>query len=228
MEIVSRDAAIAAGLKRYFTGKPCKHGHISERRVHNHECYECSLLSNRERCRKIPREKRQETNRLHYTRHAEKLRERSRKWREDNPGANTEYIREYKANHRERLNALEVERRANDPAALIKYRLRHRLGDMIRRRQTHKAASTMELVGCPIDQLLAHIEGQFVDGMNWENRHLWDIDHIRPCASFDLTNPEQQRECFHWSNLRPMWKEHHRQKTRRDWAAIKAFRNRAA
>ena len=32
----------------------------------------------------------------------------------------------------------------------------------------------------------------------------WDVDHIKACAKFNLTYPEQQRECFHWSNLQPL------------------------
>ena len=49
------------------------------------------------------------------------------------------------------------------------------------------------------------IESQFVDGMSWDNHGEWHIDHIRPCASFDLTDPEQQKECFNYKNLQPLW-----------------------
>ena len=41
--------------------------------------------------------------------------------------------------------------------------------------------------------------------MSWENKGIWDIDHRRPCASFDLTNEEEKYMCFHWTNLQPMW-----------------------
>ena len=55
--------------------------------------------------------------------------------------------------------------------------------------------------------LKLHLENQFVDGMNWNNygKNGWHIDHIKPCASFDLTDPKQQKICFHYTNLQPLW-----------------------
>jgi hypothetical protein len=43
--------------------------------------------------------------------------------------------------------------------------------------------------------------------MSWDNYGFrgWHIDHKKPCALFDLSLPEQQRECFHFSNLQPLW-----------------------
>ena len=41
--------------------------------------------------------------------------------------------------------------------------------------------------------------------MNWDNYGIvWEIDHIKPCDSFDLTNDEQQKQCFHYKNTRPL------------------------
>ena len=44
--------------------------------------------------------------------------------------------------------------------------------------------------------------------MKWENygKNGWEIDHIIPCSSFDLTNNEEQRICFNYNNLQPLWK----------------------
>ena len=55
---------------------------------------------------------------------------------------------------------------------------------------------------------------QFTKGMTWDNYGLggWQIDHIKPCASFDLSNPNQQSECFDWTNLQPMWKKENQSK----------------
>ena len=67
-----------------------------------------------------------------------------------------------------------------------------------------KSASTMELIGCTMEELRKHIESKFEPWMNWENHGLWDVDHIIACAKFDMSDPEQQRACFNWSNLQPM------------------------
>jgi hypothetical protein len=65
----------------------------------------------------------------------------------------------------------------------------------------------MELVGCSIKYLIKHIEYQFDDKMTWDNygQFGWHIDHIIPCVVFDLVSPAEQRKCFHYKNLQPMW-----------------------
>lgn len=72
----------------------------------------------------------------------------------------------------------------------------------------NKSASTLRLVGCSYDQLVTHLEYLFKPGMSWANYAYrgWHIDHRRPCASFDLTDPVQQAACFHYTNLRPEWR----------------------
>lgn len=40
-EIISRKEAIERGLKRYFTGKPCKRGHVAQRIISSWYCLEC-------------------------------------------------------------------------------------------------------------------------------------------------------------------------------------------
>jgi hypothetical protein len=64
-----------------------------------------------------------------------------------------------------------------------------------------------ELVGCTRENLISHLEAQFLLGMTWENygRHGWHIDHIKPCAFFDLSDINQAKECFNYQNLQPLW-----------------------
>jgi hypothetical protein len=68
-----------------------------------------------------------------------------------------------------------------------------------------KSKHTEELIGCSIDYLKIHLEKQFSYGMTWLNYGKWHVDHIRPCASFDLSKKSEQLKCFHYSNLQPLW-----------------------
>ena len=70
-----------------------------------------------------------------------------------------------------------------------------------------KKSSALKLIGCSIPELKIYLENKFLPGMHWNNwnKDGWHIDHIRPCTSFDLTDEEQQKECFHYSNLQPLW-----------------------
>ena len=95
------------------------------------------------------------------------------------------------------------------PETMLKHRLRTRM-----RHALHgelKAANTMDLVGCSTMELRQHIEALWKDKMDWSNYGsgpgAWQVDHIRPLASFQLSDPEQQRQAFHFSNLSPEWWE---------------------
>ena len=63
------------------------------------------------------------------------------------------------------------------------------------------------IIGCTISEIRARFESQFSPGMTWENwsRTGWHIDHIKPCCKFNLDTIEGVKECFHHSNLRPLW-----------------------
>lgn len=125
--------------------------------------------------------------------------------------AHRQELRDYGRVHREgykkKRNLLLNHRRKTDPAFAIEQICRCRTLDAIRRARTSKQASFIDLVGCTNQELAAHIESRFLPGMTWENRgrHGWHIDHILPCAGFDLNDPDHQAVCFHYTNLRPMW-----------------------
>jgi hypothetical protein len=69
----------------------------------------------------------------------------------------------------------------------------------------YKSDSSISLLGCSIPELKAYLSRKFTEGMSFENYGKWQIDHIRPCCSFDLKEPEQQKQCFHFTNLQPLW-----------------------
>ena len=77
-----------------------------------------------------------------------------------------------------------------------------------------KENTTLELLGCSIKFLKKYLESNFQSGMSWDNygKNGWEIDHIKPCASFDLSKTEEQRKCFHYTNLQPLWAEDNKKK----------------
>jgi len=86
--------------------------------------------------------------------------------------------------------------------ARIKDSLRSRLYSFVKGKNKK---SSFEYVGCSIDELKNHLSSQFTEGMSWENYGEWHIDHIRPCASFDLSKEDERFKCFNYSNLQPLW-----------------------
>ena len=70
-----------------------------------------------------------------------------------------------------------------------------------------KAGSAVSDLGCTIAELIIHLEKQFLPGMSWENHSHdgWHIDHIRPLASFDLTDRAQFLDACNYTNLQPLW-----------------------
>ena len=85
--------------------------------------------------------------------------------------------------------------------------IRNRIKKAIKRGNGQNALKSIDLLNCSISHARQHLESQFLPGMTWENHSPdgWHIDHIKPCSSFDLTDPEQQKICFHYTNLQPLW-----------------------
>jgi len=66
-----------------------------------------------------------------------------------------------------------------------------------------------EYLGCTVEYFVHYIELQFTEDMSWDKWGRGDdkfhIDHIIPCAMFDMNNEEEVKRCFHFSNYQPMW-----------------------
>jgi hypothetical protein len=110
----------------------------------------------------------------------------------------------------------EALRRRADPAYRVMLILRSSLRQALKLyAQGRKTTSTATLIGCTIPELVAHIEAQWLPGMSWANHAPdgWHIDHKKPCAAFDLLIEEEQRRCFHYTNLQPLWADANRRKS---------------
>jgi len=127
--------------------------------------------------------------------------------------ANKEKIREINARGAARYSASgkrserDAERRAQDPVFRLKSNYYRRLNHALK--GVGRKDTALALLGCSVEEFRAHLENQWLPGMSWENYGMdgWHVDHVRPCASFDLLDPEQLRECFHFTNLQPLWAE---------------------
>ena len=109
----------------------------------------------------------------------------------------------YQKKHRKKLTQKYLDRRKNDPNFKLLTILRGRIKDVLRGHS--KSDSTINVLGCTIEELWQHLEKQFQPNMTKENHGEWHVDHIIPCTSFDLTDPKQQVKCFHYTNLQPLW-----------------------
>ncbi len=118
-------------------------------------------------------------------------------------------LTEWRKNNRKVLNEnakkYEKQRKLNDPEFKLLKTLRSRLLTALRCNNLKKNISTIKLLGCSISDLKKYLELKFKDGMTWENHGKWHIDHIKPCASFNLLNETEQQKCFHFTNLQPLW-----------------------
>ena len=147
-------------------------------------------------------------NRVYRQKNYKAIRDKQRTYEAKNANVIRAYKREWTKANRARITKSSRDRtriRMKDPVFRLKRNLRTRLHHALA--GLHKKDRTMNLVGCSIENLKKYIESKFQQGMSWENYGKWHVDHIRPCASFDLSDPHQQEKCFHYSNLQPLWAE---------------------
>ena len=116
----------------------------------------------------------------------------------------------YYANHeiiKKQRRERAVERRRTDINHRIKVRLSNRVKDLLKDLNVKKSSSVLNLVGCSVAEFISHIESQFEPQMSWDNygKYGWNLDHIVPCALFNLVKDEDQYQCFNFSNQAPRW-----------------------
>jgi hypothetical protein len=111
----------------------------------------------------------------------------------------------YRANNVERVRVIrriyESNKRKND----INYKIAHNLRRRLRQTISNKTMGILSILGCSLDEFRTHLESMFLAGMTWTNYGDWHIDHVKPCVLFDLSSPDEQAKCFHYSNLQPLW-----------------------
>lgn len=144
--------------------------------------------------------------------HREKIKEKQHKLSLDWYNKNKEKARfqnqQWMLNNKEKYNEHHKKRYKEDIIYKLKKNIRSSLRAHLKsNKQYIKHCSSIKLLGCVLEEYKQHLESQFKPEMNWSNHgEIWEIDHIKPCDSFDLTQLEEQQKCFHYTNLQPLFK----------------------
>lgn len=167
-------------------------------------CFE--LCANRAE-RIYQKEYKEKWNKNYYELNKEEIKEKNKKHYQENKEKIIKRIKKYRQAHKAERNQYEKNRRKKD----INYKLSDCLRSRIRKviKGFTKSENTMKLLGCSIEFFKHYYESKFTKGMSWAKVMNGEIhiDHLRPCASFDLSKPSEQRKCFHYTNLQPLWEK---------------------
>jgi hypothetical protein len=192
-------------LSEFYKEKLGKYGRRTD-------CKKCSI----KRGKKSPsqsKDKVKKRNKNYYLKHKEKLLKNKKiyhkiYWKKNKDKLNKKK-QQYRKKNKLRLNKKQSIYQKNRRQTDINYKIRCNLSTRLYLsvKNNYKSIHTLELLGCSIDFLKKYLESQFKEGMSWNNYGFygWHIDHIKPCASFDLTDINQQKDCFHYTNLQPLW-----------------------
>jgi len=164
------------------------------------------IKAEQKKYRDANKEKTRQRNKEYREEHKEELNKKSKQWYQDN----IEHVKEYRKKNKQHTADCERKRLRNNIQRRLSSNLRRRVRAAIN--GDCKSTSTTALLGCSIDEFKKHLESLFKEGMSWDNygRYGWHIDHIIPCNSFNLEHLEDQKKCFHYSNMQPLWaKENH-------------------
>lgn len=227
MEIITRRIAIERGLSTYYTGKPCKHGHLSERKTLEGSCIQCRKAREGEYAK------------TQYTKHREKLLDRvktySKKnkekisayqsgYRDENKDKLRLYLKDYylktkverlekekelrkTEKYKRRISEYRKRKYSSDVSYKASSAIRTMLWRVLKKTQSKKLARTEEIIGYKSCDLISHIERIFVNGMSWSNYGKWHIDHIKPVSVFIKEGVTDPAVINALSNLQPLWAE---------------------
>lgn len=233
MLIITREEAQEQGLTKYFTGKPCKHGHLAERYTVNTRCSVCQKDMRKILISKNPKKYKQQkkvSNKRYKTKNKEKVKEYQKRYFKKNPEKRLQSKEARKAyyektKHKRKTENLTPEQHEKKKAYARQWRIKdhaqryktdpgYRCNKLVRNilyrtlkaSMKNKEGRTQDLLGYTAQEFRQHIERQFQKGMNWDNHGEWHIDHIHPISRFieeGITDPKIINAL---SNLTPIWK----------------------
>ena len=152
-------------------------------------------------------------NKRYYSKNKENIKDYYKEWSKDNKIELKKYSQEWNKNNREHVNEYkrkyERMRCATDPKYKLGRNTRTAVWTCLKERNVAKYRSTFETLGYTLEELMRHLENQFVEGMTWDNYGEWHVDHRIPMASFNFSSSDDNEFKLCWSlgNLQPLWGE---------------------
>ena len=199
--LTMKKVCIKCGVEKPFEEFPVRTDSKDGRR---NDCTVC----HRKRAREYGRE------------HSDHRKEYMKQWRIENPGYMDVWVKE---NYEQYLNNSKqwkidnpvkakqhkkewgTKRSKNDPKYRLKNNLRTAVRSSLRRKGYSKKSKTYKILGIDYEGFYNYIESQFVDGMSWENKDEWELDHKIPIS---IGNTEEDIiRLNHYTNFRPLWRK---------------------
>jgi hypothetical protein len=151
------------------------------------------------------KDKLKEYGKQYYFDNKERIKKRNNEWYSNNKEKTSERHKKWNLINRDIIREKKKEKRKTNPSYRLILNLRRRT--LLALKGQSKSANTMILLGVTnLEFLWDHLESTFKPGMTRENHgKVWHVDHILPCANFDLSNHEEQLKCFHYSNLQALF-----------------------
>lgn len=192
-------------------------------------CKEC-IKSYKKKYREEKKEDLSEKKKIWNSQNKNHISEYNKKYKEDNKEHVIEYDRKYKKDNKEDISKKRKEydkkyfilnkeknrnkvreyqreynrkRKLNDPLYKLTKDLRVLICKSISNQGYSKKSKTNEILGCSFEEFKIYIENKFLEGMSWDNRNKWHIDHIFPVSL--AKNEEDLYKLNHYTNLQPLW-----------------------
>lgn len=173
--------------------------------------------NNKEKCTKSMKKyrlKNREKLRLYMVNYNEKNRTKINTFMREYYYTHKKERKLYRKQSRELYRTYYQNKRKEDTNYRLVSNLRRRLREALKGKR--KELSSAKFLGCSIKIFKQYLQHKFTKKMSWDNYGIyWEIDHITPCASFDLSKVLEQKKCFHYNNLQPLTIKDNRSKSNR-------------
>ena len=118
-----------------------------------------------------------------------------------------EYLRRYRTSPKIKAQRQVYKKklRKQNPSYKLKEYMITQIYNAITKYKGVKKSRTVDYIGLSIPEFKKYLENKFEEGMNWDNYGEWHVDHIKPISWHKISNEEELKKCFHYTNLQPLW-----------------------